>query len=480
MSNLTIPKSYTREALVDVIHAQRDAFIQHQVTNRKERIAKLKKLKAAVLTNRDAMKKAIDEDFGHRSLHETDILEFFGVVQSIDYMITNLKRFMKREYRHVDLFFQSGKAYVDYQPKGVVGIMSPWNYPFALTLIPLATALAAGNRAMIKPSELTPRTSALIKKIIEESFDESEVAVILGGPDVGAEFSRLPFDHLLFTGSTQVGHKIMQAASENLVPLTLELGGKSPVVMGKGQTDTKAISRLVFGKLSNGGQTCVAPDYALVHEDDLEDFINEYSSVVQKFYPNGPTSIDYTSIVSDDHYKRLNSLLEDAHESRTRIIKVGVSPDSTDERKRTIAPTLVIAPNENSKIMKEEIFGPILPVIPYKTMQEAIDYINIRPRPLALYYFGQKDADCETLLSNTTSGNVGINNTLMHVAQDDLPFGGIGPSGMGSYHGIEGFRSMSHAKGTYEQRRWNLGDLLHAPFGKLADAALKFTFGKSN
>ncbi len=457
---------------------QREAFIKSQPSNIQQRKANLKKLKAAILSNRERLKFAVNEDFGHRSLHETDILELFGIIQSIDYMIKNLSTFMKRERRHVGLFFQSGRAYVDYQPKGVIGIMAPWNYPLSLTLIPLATALAAGNRAMVKPSELTPRTSDAIKRLVEQCFEESEVAVTLGGPELGAAFSGLPFDHLLFTGSTQVGHKVMRAASENLVPLTLELGGKSPVIMAKGHVNDRAVSRLVFGKLSNGGQTCVAPDYAFIHEQDLEVFISRYSESVKRFYPEGPTSDDYTSIVNSNHYKRLNGMLEDARNMGAKTIEVGVKPKRSEQRARTIAPTLVINPGEDTSIMREEIFGPLLPVKTYRTIQEAIDYINARPRPLALYYFGNKDSDCDKLLSNTTSGNVGINNTLMHVAQDDLPFGGIGPSGMGAYHGIEGFRSMSHAKGVFEQRHWNFTDLLRAPFGRFADIALRLTLGK--
>lgn len=457
---------------------QREAFLKSPPATIHRRKANLKKLKSAILANRERLKAAVSEDFGFRSFHETDVLEFFGIIQSIDYMIKNLRKFMKREHRHVGLFFRAGKAYVDYQPKGVIGIMAPWNYPLSLTLIPLATALAAGNRAMVKPSELTPRTSNLIKQLIEQAFAPEEVAVIVGGADVGAEFSHQPFDHLLFTGSTPVGHKVMKAASDNLVPLTLELGGKSPTVIAKGHVKQKTMCRLVFGKLSNGGQTCVAPDYALIHEQDLESFVTQFSDTVSKFYPDGPTGKDYTSIVNERHQQRLIGLIEDARHRGAKIVEAGLVPESANERIRTIAPTLVINPDDCSAIMQEEIFGPLLPVKTYRTMQDAIDYINARPRPLALYYFGEKDSDCKKLLSNTTSGNVGINNTLMHVAQDDLPFGGIGPSGMGAYHGIEGFKSMSHAKGTYEQSYWNFADLLRAPFGKFADIALKLTLGK--
>lgn len=476
MRDLHTPSS--EQTINQILQMQRTAFLQCQPVSIDKRKANLSKLKAAMLAKRARFKVAISDDFAHRSAHETDILEFFGIIQSIDYMIKHLPRFMKRERRHVGLFFRPGKAYIEYQPKGVIGIMAPWNYPLALTIIPLATALAAGNRAMIKPSELTPKTSALIKLLIEETFAPDEVAVVIGGAEVGAEFSQQPFDHLFFTGSTLVGKKIMAAASANLVPLTLELGGKSPAVIAKGHINKTTVKRLVFGKLANAGQTCVAPDYIMIHEQDLDSFITQFSDSVRQFYPTGPTSNDFTAIINDKHYERLMSLIANAKQAKANVIEVGLHPETASSRTRTIAPTLVINPADSCAIMEEEIFGPILPIKTYQTMQEAIDYINSRPRPLALYYFGDKDADGKKLLSNTTSGNVGVNNTLMHVAQDDLPFGGVGLSGMGAYHGIEGFRSMSHAKGFYEQSDWNFADLLRAPFGRFVDFALRFTLGK--
>ena len=401
------------------------------------------------------------------------------MVQAIDYLVRNLRRFMKRERRHVGLFYRAGRAYVEYQPKGVIGVMAPWNYPFSLTVIPLATALAAGNRAMLKPSELTPRTSEVIRRLIEETFSPDEVAVVLGDPEVGAAFSALPFDHLLFTGSTPVGRKIMKAASDNLVPLTLELGGKSPTIVAKGHATRQTLDSIVFGKLANAGQTCIAPDYTLVHEDDLDTFVAEFEASVARIYPGGPTSRDYTSIANDRHYERLKNLAEDARTGGARVIEAGRTPGRAAERPRTIAPTLVVGAGDAAEIMREEISGPILPVRTYRTIDEAIDYVNARPRPLVLYYFGGRDAECEKLLARTTSGNVGINNTLMHFAQDDLPFGGVGPSGMGAYHGIEGFRAMSHAKGVFIQGRWNLPSLLRAPFGKMADLGPRVMLGAS-
>lgn len=463
----------------DLLGRQRNAFLRSGAPGLAQRKASLARLRAAVLAYRSEVKEAISADFGHRSHHETDIMEFVGVIQSIDYLSRNLRRFMKRERRHVGAFYRSGRAWVEYQPKGVVGVMAPWNYPFSLLVIPLATALAAGNRAMLKPSELTPRTSEVIRRMLADTFAADEVAVVCGGPEVGAAFSGLPFDHLLFTGSTQVGRKVMQAASENLVPVTLELGGKSPVIVARGHVNERSMASIVFGKLSNGGQTCVAPDYALIHEDDVELFIKQFDTMVARSYPQGPTGRDYTSIVSERHYQRLVALINQARSRGARVVEAGVRPESARERAHTLAPTLVVGAGDDSAIMREEIFGPVLAVRTYRTIDEVVEYVNARPRPLALYYFGNEDSDCATLLARTTSGNTGINNTLMHVAQDDLPFGGVGPSGMGAYHGVEGFRAMSHAKGVFAQGRWNLPSLLRAPFGKVADLALTLTLGAS-
>lgn len=465
--------------MASLLAMQRSAFLRAGAPSLRQRRERLARLRAIVLAHREAVETAISADFGNRSRHETAILELVGVIQAIDYLSGNLRRFMKPERRHVGISYRSGRAHVEYQPKGVIGIMAPWNYPFSLTFIPLATALAAGNRAMLKPSELTPRTSDIIRRMLADAFPADEVAVVLGGQQIGAVFSALPFDHLLFTGSTAVGHKVMKAASEHLVPLTLELGGKSPAIVARGQVNERTLTSLVFGKLSNGGQTCVAPDYALVHEDDLTSFITQYDAMVARFYPQGPNSADYTSIVNDKHYTRLKGLIDDARSTGARVIEVGVNPQAAAERPHTLAPTLVVGAGDELAIMREEIFGPVLPLRTYRTIDEVIAYVNDRPRPLALYYFGTQDADCERLLSRTTSGNVGINNTLMHVAQDDLPFGGIGPSGMGAYHGIEGFRAMSHAKGVFVQGRWNFPSLLRAPFGAFARLALALTLGRS-
>lgn len=467
-------KAELNRTMADLLTIQKEAFLKSDVPSVRQRREKLTMLRSAILSFRSELETAINEDFGHRSKYETDILELTVTLQSIDYLSRRLPKFMKTQLRHVDWEYKFGKAYVEYQPLGIIGIMAPWNYPVSLTLIPLATALAAGNRVMIKPSELTPTTSQILSKMLSSVFSLEEVSVVLGGPEVGAEFSRLAFDHLLFTGSTQVGHHIMKAASENLVPVTLELGGKSPVIVSKGSVNKRNIDRIVFGKLSNAGQTCVAPDYAFVHEDDLPKFIQQYSKSVASFYPDGPISSDYSSIVNDRHYQRLSGLLNQAREQGAKVIEVGNYPELASSRLRTIAPTLVTETSDNLDIMQQEIFGPLLPIKTYREIDEVIQFVNARARPLALYYFGQQDKDCERILRRTTSGNVGINTTVLHVAQDDLPFGGVGSSGMGAYHGIEGFRTMSHAKGTFVQGRWSLPSMLRAPFGKFADMTLSY------
>ncbi|BEO66927.1 aldehyde dehydrogenase [Serratia marcescens] len=454
--------------------AQRHAFLRDGAPTLQQRKAALRRLRSAILAQRAALAAAVSADFGHRSPYETDILEILVTVQAIDYLLRNLKRFMKPERRHVALPYQAARAYVQYQPKGVIGIMAPWNYPFSLTFIPLATALAAGNRVMLKPSELTPHTSRLIQTMLAARFPADEVAVVTGGPDVGTRFSELAFDHLVFTGSTAIGRQVMQAAGKHLVPLTLELGGKSPAVMARGAVNARNVKSVAFGKLSNAGQTCIAPDYLLIHQDDLASFMALYDAAVKTFYPDGPTGDDYGAIINDRHYHRLHDLLADAQARGAQIIPVGHRPDSASERPKTLAPTLVVGAPDDSRIMQEEIFGPLLPVRTYAAFDETIDIINAGPRPLALYYFGPADAQQDRLLARTASGNVSINATLLHFAQDDLPFGGIGPSGMGACHGIEGFRALSHAKGVFIQSRWRFTDLLRAPFGKLADAVLAF------
>jgi coniferyl-aldehyde dehydrogenase len=459
--------------LDNILAAQRAAFLSDGPPTLGRRRADLKRLRAAVLARRNEIDAALNADFGHRSRHETAIMDVVPVVLGIDYLRRNLRRFMGATRRSVALPFRFGSARIEYQPLGVIGIVAPWNYPVSLALIPLATAIAAGNRAMVKPSELTPATSNLLAAMLGHTFPEDQVAVVTGDAAVGAAFAALAFDHLLFTGSTPVGRAVMRAASENLVPLTLELGGKSPVIVQNGYSLDRAAAGIAYGKLANAGQTCIAPDYAMVHQDDVAAFVAAYGKAVAALYPKGPASEDYTSIVNNRHYARLNGLLDDARAKGARVVETGLKPSEANNRPHTLAPTIVVGARDEMRIMQEEIFGPVLPILAYHQIDEAIAYINARPRPLALYYFGDNGEDRRKVLARTTSGNVTINGTLMHYAQDDLPFGGVGPSGIGAYHGIEGFRTLSHSKGVFDQGRWNASNLLRAPFGRAADAILK-------
>lgn len=456
-----------------ILAFQRAAFLRDGPPSLSQRRADLKKLRGAILTRRSEIEDTMNTDFGHRSRHETAIMELVPLIQGIDYLHRNLRRFMRPTRRHVALQFQFGSARVGYQPLGVIGIMAPWNYPVSLALMPLATAIAAGNRAMVKPSEFAPATSALLASMLAEIFPQEQVAVVTGDAAVGAAFSALPFDHLIFTGSTPVGRAVMKAASDHLVPVTLELGGKSPVIVARGHALDQAAAGIAYGKLANAGQTCIAPDYALVHEDEIEAFTAAYDQAVASLYPEGPTSEDYTAIINDRHYARLTGLVDDARARGARVVEVGRKPGDAGGRPHTLAPMIVLDAKDDMRIMQEEIFGPVLPILPYRDIDEAIAYVNTRPRPLALYFYGRDGEDRRKVLSRTTSGNVTLNGTLMHYAQDDLPFGGVGASGMGAYHGIEGFRALSHAKGIFEQGRWSGANLLRAPYGGLAETILR-------
>jgi coniferyl-aldehyde dehydrogenase len=458
--------------LSGILSRQRAAFRRDGLRSLAQRKADLGKLKAAVLTRRQEIEEALNADFGNRSAYETRIMELVPVVQTINYLRRNLKKWMRPERRRVAVHFIPGRSYVVYQPLGVIGIVSPWNYPLSLALMPLATALAAGNRVMLKPSELAPATTAFLKQLVQDLYTEDQVSIVTGGPDVGAAFASLPFDHLAFTGSTSVGRLVMKKAAENLVPVTLELGGKSPAVIGPDANIETAAMRVAYGKLANAGQTCIAPDYVLVPDEHAETFLDAYGNAVAKLHPDGIGSDNYTSIISMRHLNRLRDLISDAKKRGARVIEVAPSRLHGDNRK--LAPVAILGATDEMAIMREEIFGPLLPVVTYRDIDEAIDFINKRPRPLALYYFG---GDCESrreVLERTTSGNVTINDTLMHYVQNDLPFGGVGASGMGAYHGPEGFKSFSHAKGIFEQSRWNLGGLFHPPFNRLTDIAIRY------
>ncbi len=459
------------EQLGAVLARQRAAFERDGIPGAPQRRANLAKLKRLMNARRPDLEAAVRADFVHRSAYETAMLELAPTIGGIDYLRGNVARWMRPQRRRVGLHLRPGVAEILYQPLGVVGVISPWNYPIGLCLMPLGTALAAGNRVMLKPSELTPRTADALAAMLGAVFSEDEVFIATGGPEVGAAFSELPFDHLIFTGSTRVGRFVMKAASDHLVPVTLELGGKSPAIIDRGYALERAAASVAFGKLVNAGQTCIAPDYALVPRAQVDAFAAAYERAARAYYPDGERDDAYTAIISRPHYDRLRALVNDARAKGARVVEVGTA---TPPRENTVAPTLVLGATAEMQVMQEEIFGPILPVVAYDAIDDAIAYVNARPRPLALYIFSDRRDAIDDVLTRTISGNVTVNDTLLHYAIEDLPFGGVGPSGMGAYHGEEGFRQFSHAKGVFIQSRWNLAGVLRPPYRKLTDAVLSY------
>jgi coniferyl-aldehyde dehydrogenase len=369
---------------------------------------------------------------------------------------------------------------VRFQPKGVVGVISPWNFPVNLTFAPLAGILAAGNRAMIKPSEFTPATSDLMARMFGSVFSEEEIAVIVGGPDVGQAFSSLAFDHLIFTGATSIARHVMRAAAENLVPVTLELGGKSPVILGRSADLATAAARIMNGKTLNAGQICLAPDYVLAADDQVDAFVGHARAAVSRMFPTVRDNPDYTSVVNQRHYDRISGYVADARAKGATVVELKPEgEDFSQQEHRKIPPTLILDATDDMKVMQEEIFGPVLPVKRYKTVDDALAYINAHDRPLGLYYFGDDAAEQEKVLAGTTSGGVTINDVIFHIAQEELPFGGVGPAGMGAYHGRDGFLEFSHKKAVYSQLKKDIGPLvqLRPPYGagirKYLDSQLK-------
>ncbi len=456
---------------------QRAAFAAAGAPSRTHREENLDKLLAMVRRYDPDLRAAVSADFGNRSVHETAVGETSMAVSTIKYNRKKVGRWMRPRRRPTALEYQPGKSVVYYQPLGVVGIIAPWNYPWQLALSPLAGALAAGNRVLIKPSELTPAVADLMHQAISETFPEEEVAVVTGGPDVGAAFSAIPFDHLLYTGSTRVGRYVMKAAAENLTPVTLELGGKSPAIVGDDYSLEKAVASIAQGKLFNAGQTCIAPDYAFVPEAQVDRFVDLYLAQAEKMYPTLADNADYTSIVSDGHYDRIMGLVEDARQRDARVREYTQSGEPLAAR-RKIPPTVVLDVTDEMEIMQEEIFGPVLPVLPYKSVEDVQRYVNDRPRPLALYYFGNDREAQRRVMEGTISGGACVNDTVFHFAQEELGFGGVGPSGIGKYHGEDGFKTFSHAKGVFYQSAINGSALLRPPYGKVVEFMTKFLIGK--
>ena len=444
-------------ALADVFAAQSAAFAAAPYPPARERRSNLTRLLEALLAHQDEFATAIDRDFSGRSRDEVLFSEVYVAVNAIRHARRHLKGWMAPRRRHVGWPLQPAEAWVLPQPVGVVGIIVPWNYPVFLSMAPLAGALAAGNRVLLKPSEYTPETSALLARIIAAAFLPDLVSVALGDSTVGRAFAALPFNHLLFTGATSVGRDVMRAAAENLTPVTLELGGKSPAIVAPDANLRRAADDIVFGKLLNSGQTCIAPDYVLVADSALRPFVDALRQAVERYYPDGK----YTSIINGKHYQRLHSYLEEAASRGVETITLGAE--------RGLAPTILINPPDDLKVMREEIFGPILPLKTYGAIGEAIAYVNQHERPLALYLFTRSRQTIDSVLTGTISGGVCINDTLLHIAAEDLPFGGVGASGMGHYHGQEGFDTFSQLKPVFHRRWLGLGRMLRPPHTRLHD-----------
>lgn len=438
---------------------QKSEFLAHPYPSLEERKKNLKILYKIIVQHQDAIIFAIDQDFTNRSHDETRLMEILPSLSAIKYCLKHLKNWLKPQKREVSLLFKPARAFVMYQPLGVVGVMVPWNYPLFLAIGPLCQALAAGNRVMVKMSEYTPSFSALFQKMIQEGFFANQVTVIIGESEVAKTFSQLPFDHLIFTGSTATGKHILKATANTLTPTTLELGGKSPALIDFDANLETTAQRIAYGKSINSGQTCVAPDYVLIPKQLEQKFIDQYFSVLRLFYPS-INHKDYTSIINSTHLERLYEYLEDAEDKGAKIYYMSEELPENLRLKHCV----VCNTSDNMKLMNEEIFGPILPIVTYENISDAINYINQRPHPLALYYFGYQNY--ENVLQHTHSGGICINETVLHVGQEDLPFGGVGASGLGCYHAIEGFKMFSHSKSVFVQSKFSFIKFVYPPYGK--------------
>ncbi len=446
-----------------IFASQREACALTPMPALAERKRHLKILKALLIEHTDAIAEAISADFSARSMDESLLAEIIPSVQSIGYTLKHLHRWMQPNKRSVGLYLQPASASVFYQPKGVVGIVVPFNYPLGLAVVPLVSALAAGNRAMIKMSEYTPRTAALLRDILLKGYGENHIAVISGEAEIAAAFSKLPFDHLLFTGSTAVGKHVMRAAADNLTPVTLELGGKSPAIIADDIPLEDIIERLCFAKSLNAGQTCVAPDYVLIPRARLELFIRLYKAAFLRMFPSINGNPDYTSIIHQRAYQRLLDLLKDAADQGAKIEKIHDENINDGTLRMTLH--LVTQVKDEMQIMQQELFGPILPVVPYDTIGDALEYVRKRPRPLALYLYSYDQALQDLVTAQTHAGSMCINEAVLQAGVDDLPFGGTGASGMGRYHGHEGFLTMSNVKSVLRKGRFNSAKAMYPPYG---------------
>jgi coniferyl-aldehyde dehydrogenase len=464
-------------AMQALLQKQRAAFTAElpvSATARRDRLTRALKL---ILEHKDGLVKALSDDFGHRSTEMSLVTDIMASVKPLKHALKNLDSWMRPERRKLDfpLGLLGAKAMIEWQPKGVVGIIAPWNFPVNLTFSPLAGVLAAGNRALIKPSEFTPATSELMAKAVAQYFDEAEVAVVTGGPEIGRAFSELPFDHLIFTGATSIARHVMAAAAKNLVPLTLELGGKSPTILGRSADIASATERVAMGKMMNAGQICLAPDYLLVPDEKEAEVVEGLKKATAAMYPSLLANDDYTSVISRRHRDRLQAHIDDARAKGADIVEVNPANEDFSKQNTNKMPlTLIRNPTDEMTVMQEEIFGPVLPIKRYTTVDEAIGYINANDRPLGLYWFGTDEAEERRVLDRTVSGGVTVNDVIFHVSAEDLPFGGIGPAGMGNYHGHDGFKTFSHPKSIYRQPKMDLAGLagFKPPYGEKTRKAL--------
>ena len=463
-----------------ILDRQKRAYLNDGVVSNEVRHDRLERAVNVIKKNEEKLVDAMSADFGHRSHHQSRFTDIASSIGPLRHAQKNLKQWRKSEKRSAmfPLSLLGAKARVDYQPLGVVGVISPWNFPVNLTFTPLAGVLSAGNRCMIKPSEYTPETSKAMAEAISEEFDIEEIAVVLGGPETGASFSGLPFDHLLFTGATSIAKHVLSAASENLVPVTLELGGKSPVIVGESANMDATAGAIMAGKMMNAGQICLAPDYVFLPKTRVQEFVESSKKAVSKMFPTLLDNPDYTSVINDRHFDRISSYIDEAKQKGVEVVEINpANEDFRQQPHNKIPPTLIIDPPEELQVMQDEIFGPVMPIKSYDQVEETISYVNDRPRPLGLYYFGSNSKEESDVLNRTTSGGVTVNDVVMHVAQEDLPFGGVGPSGMGSYHGEDGFKRFSHAKAIYTQTK--LGAVLEALRPPYGDSILKMAKSQS-
>ena len=467
------------QQMIATLTRQRENYLQEGVVTAETRIDRLQRGADVLIKYNAKLVDALNTDFTCRPREVTLLTDIGAGIAPMKHAIKHVRKWMKPEKRPTMFPFNilGGRSRIEYQPLGVVGVIAPWNFPVNMVFAPLAGVLAAGNRAMIKPSEFTPATAELLVEMIQEAYDDKEVAIFNGGAEVGQAFSALPFDHMIFTGATSIARHILAAASRNLVPVTLELGGKSPVVISRGADLEKSIGRIMLGKTLNAGQICLAPDYLMVPEEKLQDVIEAAKKAVTNMYPSILDNPSYTSVINERHFSRLNDYLAEAQERGQTILPINPAGEDFSSQQGTlkIPPTLVPQPADDLKMMEEELFGPLLPIRTYSNFEETIDYINSKPRPLAAYYFGEDAAEENALVSRTTSGGVCVNDVVMHVAQEELPFGGVGPSGMGAYHGQKGFQTFSHAKSVYRQSNFNIGKLggMLPPYSKATENTIK-------